>query len=50
VLAKQRVKGVKNYKLVTIAKELGVELENAHRAVFDAVATAEVMINLLKNN
>jgi DNA polymerase III epsilon subunit-like protein len=41
---------VKNYKLVTIAKELGVELENAHRAVFDAVATAEVMINLLKNN
>ena len=50
VLAKERVKGVKNYKLVTIAKELGVELENAHRAVFDAVATAEVMINLLKNN
>ena len=50
VLAKQRVKGVKNYKLVTIAKELGIELENAHRAVFDAVATAEVMINLLKNN
>ncbi len=50
VLAKQRVKGVKNYKLVTIAKELGVELENAHRAVFDAVATAEVMLTLLKNN
>lgn len=50
VLAKERVKGVKNYKLITIAKELGVELENAHRAVFDAVATAEVMINLLKNN
>lgn len=50
VLAKERVKGVKNYKLVTIAKELGVELENAHRAVFDAVATAEVMINLLRKN
>ena len=50
VLAKQRVKGIKNYKLVTVAKELGVELENAHRAVFDAVATAEVMINLLRNS
>ena len=49
VLAKQKLKGLKNYKLTTVAKHLGVSLENAHRAVFDAVATGEVMIKLLEN-
>mgnify|MGYP004470777735 FL=1 len=49
VLAKSKMKGVKNYKLTTIAKELGIDLENAHRAVFDAVAAAEVMRKLLKD-
>lgn len=48
VLAKNKLKGLKNYKLVTVAKHLGVSLENAHRAVHDAVATAECMVKLLE--
>jgi len=35
-----------NYKLGTIVKELKIDLTNAHRALFDAVATAEVLIKL----
>ena len=49
IIAKDRIKGLKNYKLVTVAKHLGVSLENAHRAVHDAVATAECMVKLLEN-
>lgn len=45
-LALKEVKGVKNYKLGTIAEKLGVTLDNAHRAVFDTIATAEVMLKL----
>ncbi len=47
-LAVANVKGVKNYKLKTIADHLGVLLDNAHRAVYDAIATAEVFIKLAK--
>lgn len=49
VMAKQKLKGLKNYKLTTVAKAMGVSLENAHRAVHDTIATAEVMIKLLEN-
>lgn len=49
-LAKTEVKGLRNYKLTTVAKSLGVELENAHRAVYDAVAAAEVMVKILEKN
>ena len=45
-IAMKEVKGVKNYKLGTICEKLGVVLDNAHRAVFDALATAEVLIKL----
>ncbi len=48
-LARKYVFGVKNYKLGTIAEKLGVKLDNAHRAVYDAMATAEVFIILSKN-
>lgn len=48
VMAKTKLKGLHNYKLTTVAKHLGVALENAHRAVFDAVAAGEVMIKLLE--
>jgi len=48
-LATQNVRGVKNYKLKTIAEKLGVSLENAHRAVHDARATAEVLIKIAEN-
>lgn len=44
--AQKYVRGAKNYKLKTIADKLGVTLDNAHRAVFDALATAEVFIKI----
>ena len=49
-LAQKYIKGgVKNYKLGTIAKHLGVVLDNAHSAFYDTVATAEVLIKLADN-
>lgn len=44
--AQKYVRGAKNYKLKTIADKLGVTLDNAHRAVYDALATAEVFIKI----
>lgn len=46
LMARQYIKSVKNYKLKTIATFLNVTLDNAHRAVYDALATAEVFIKL----
>ena len=48
-LAQKYVHGVRNYKLGTIAEKLGVTLDNAHRAVYDAIATAEVFIKIAKD-
>lgn len=48
-LAQKFVHGVKNYKLTTIAEHLGVTLDNAHRALYDTIATAEVFIKLAEN-
>lgn len=45
-LAQKYVTGVKNYKLGTIAEKLGVVLDNAHSAVYDALATAEVFLKI----
>jgi len=45
-IAQKLVVGVKNYKLGTVAEKLGVLLDNAHRAVYDTIATAEVLIKL----
>jgi DNA polymerase-3 subunit alpha (Gram-positive type) len=45
-LARAFVPGLKNFKLGSVCKKLGVSLENAHRAVHDATATAEVVIKL----
>lgn len=39
---------LKRYKLDRVAKELGVSLENHHRAVDDAGATAEIFLRLCK--
>ena len=44
------ITGVKNYKLGTIAEKLGVTLDNAHRAVYDALATAEVFLKIAETN
>lgn len=46
-IAKAKLPGLKNYKLGTIVERLGVSLENAHRAVHDATATAKVFIKLM---
>ncbi len=48
-IAQKYVRNVKNYKLITIAEKLGVTLDNAHRALFDTLATAEVFIKLAEN-
>lgn len=48
-LARSFVPGLKNFKLSSVCKKLGVSLENAHRAVHDALATAEVVIKLSPN-
>ncbi|MFW5885402.1 MAG: PolC-type DNA polymerase III [Halanaerobium sp.] len=47
-LARAVVKDSKNHKLNTLAKYFGVDLENHHRALDDASATAEVLSNLLE--
>ena len=49
LLARLYVPGLKNFKLSSVCKKLGVSLENAHRAVHDALATAEVVIKLSPN-
>lgn len=47
LLARTALRGeLRNFKLVKVAEHLGVPLENAHRAVHDAIATAEVFIKL----
>jgi DNA polymerase-3 subunit alpha (Gram-positive type) len=35
---------LKNFRLNTVAKELGIRLENHHRAVDDAICAAEIML------
>ena len=49
LLARLYVPGLKNFSLSTVCKKLGVSLENAHRAVHDAMATAEVVIKIGPN-
>jgi DNA polymerase III epsilon subunit family exonuclease len=49
LLARLYVPGLKNFKLSTVCKKLDVSLENAHRAVHDAMATAEVVVKLGPN-
>ncbi|HHU42838.1 MAG: exonuclease domain-containing protein [Bacillota bacterium] len=46
MIAQQYMK-LKNYKLKTVCKEFGVEIENAHRALNDAIATARVFKKLM---
>lgn len=48
-MARSFIPGLKNFKLGTVCKKLGVSLENAHRAVHDAMATADVVIKLNTN-
>ena len=45
-MAHQKLPGLKNYKLGTIVERLNITLDNAHRAINDATATAKVFIKL----
>ncbi len=46
LLAKDKLKGLRNYKLSTVSKCLEVNLVDAHRALNDVIATAEVFLKL----
>ncbi|OEH85854.1 PolC-type DNA polymerase III [Desulfuribacillus stibiiarsenatis] len=46
--ARFAIPGLKSYKLNNLCKELNIELEQHHRALFDATATAKLLIELLK--
>lgn len=48
IIAKQAGLRVTNYKLGTVAKALGVNLVDAHRAYNDAQATGQVLLELSK--
>ncbi len=48
VWAKNKLKGLKNYKLKTVCESLGVSLVGAHRAVNDTIATAKAFIKLIE--
>jgi len=42
-MAKEQFPGLKSYKLGELCKEFGIELNNAHRAGADALATAQLL-------
>ena len=42
------IKGLKNYKLITIATYFNIDLTHAHRALFDTIATAKSFIELCR--
>lgn len=48
-LARMMYKGMRNYRLGTLAKKFNVELINAHRALDDTVALAHVFQHILKD-
>ena len=47
-LARHLLPNLNRYKLDTVAKALGISLENHHRAVDDAGATAEIFVAFVK--
>ena len=46
-IARKNIPSLHNYKLGTVVKALGIELNNAHRALADAIAAAKVFIKLI---
>ena len=46
-LARQKIPSLPNYKLSSVVKALDIVLNDAHRAINDAVATAKVFIKLI---
>lgn len=47
-LARRTIAEVPNYKLGTLTRELGIDVERHHRALADALATAELLIHCIK--
>ena len=47
-IARSFLEGLKNYKLDTVVEAMGCTLENHHRAVDDAGATADVFVRFLE--
>ena len=47
-LARRTVAEVENYKLGTLTRELGFDVERHHRALADARATAELLVHCIK--
>lgn len=47
LIARKKLPGLKNYKLGTIVERLNIQLDNAHRAIHDATATAKAFIKLM---
>ena len=50
LLSKKLYPGFLNYQLSTVCKELGIDLKNHHDAESDAIACAEIMIRICKDN
>lgn len=44
--ARNKIHTIPNYKLKTLVSHLGITLDNAHRALYDATATAEAFLAL----
>jgi DNA polymerase-3 subunit epsilon len=47
-LARRTIAQVANYKLGTLTRELGLDVERHHRALADARATAELLVHCIK--
>ncbi len=47
-IAKDKLKGLNNYKLSTVCNAMNVQLIDAHRATNDALATAKLFIKLVE--
>src|SRR5271166_5225783 len=48
VLARRTIAEVSNYRLGTLTRELGIDVERHHRALADATATAELLIHCIR--
>ena len=48
-LARRKVKGTKNYKMSTVASELGIEMAQKHRAESDRRLAFEIYRKLNEN-
>jgi len=48
VLARRTIAEVANYRLGTLTRELGIDVERHHRALADATATADLLVHCIR--